>query len=155
MNHHIIIPPPGLNLFWHISLQVCIENAAHPILITPSGRNLFVEFFSANMHLKRQSPHTVPSVLLAKCRIMLWTLDPASRLDPPKHNNTFSSDFLYQNHNYSSCERVAPDKRKSQFYPVFEVRPSFRAKCLPRTRENRNFTPVFDVRPSFRAKGSQ
>ena len=32
----------------------------------------------------------------------LYALEPASRLDPLKHNNTFSSDFSYQNHNYAA-----------------------------------------------------
>ena len=41
--HLVLKTPSGHNLFWHISLQICIENAAHPILITPLGSNLFVQ----------------------------------------------------------------------------------------------------------------
>ena len=57
--------------------------------------------------------------------------------------------------NLISCEREAPDPRKSQFYlsTVFGDQTSFRAKGLRWTRENRNFTSVFDDRTSFRAKG--
>ena len=52
-----------------------------------------------------------------------------------------------------SCERVAMDTSKSQFYFSFWRSTSISCEGLPPTPHNRNFTSVFDARRPFRAKG--
>ena len=95
----------------------------------------------------------------------------------PKFNGCLMIQVSFWRSNFISCERVAPDACKSQFYVsfwrsnhfvrqgcagsvqiailtrVFGDRTSFRSKGLRRTRANRNFTTVFSDRTSLRAKG--
>ena len=56
---------------------------------------------------------------------------------------------------YAEPKRLHPRFQTCNFTPLFEVRPSFRARRLQLKFQKYNFTQVCDIRPSFRAKGRQ
>ena len=70
--------------------------------------------------------------------------------------DTYTHTQLTNSHTHTFRVKGLPwtDKNR-KFTSVFDDRPSFSAKWLPRTHENRNksnFTSIFDDRPSFPAK---
>ena len=73
------------------------------------------------------------------------------RVAPDPWKSQFYLRFLRSN--LVSCERAVAAHSKAQFYFSFCDRISFRAKGLSRHTQNRNFTSVFGDRSSFRANG--
>ena len=61
---------PGSTFFGTFHCKYALKTLLTPLENT-FGPHPFCADFIANMHWKRQSPHTGPSILLAKCRIML------------------------------------------------------------------------------------
>ena len=155
------------------------KRCSHHLDSTFEAQPFCVEFIAV-MHWKRQSPHTGPSVLLAKCRITFGN----------PLQDTVSSGFLYQNHNYSA-ETVADANAQEHIRLCLQTHCGSKnqrrklhimlQKNLPRTEKKyalkasskgklkqkweapktRKITPnllqnrisVFDVQPSLRAKG--